>query len=113
MLNQPELHYSDLEPKTVPGYFTGIYTGQENNIKTAKSELLNKVAFKDVLEKTYYEKNPGEIDLYVNAKVSRSSNGLPFVGALMGEVGSYGLIFAPALRLCQYYKKVSPPPKYF
>ena len=113
MLDNQETSYIPLEPKTIPGYFTGIYVGGESKVNIAKKDKLDQVAFANVLEKAYYEKNPNQIDLYVKTKVTRSSNGLPFVGALMAEVGSYGLVFASALRLCQYYKKVSPPPKHF
>lgn len=105
--------YFSVEPKTLPGYFTGIYTAEQDNYRVPRSDYLNNIAFSDVLEKTYYENNPGEIDLYVNAKVRNSSSGLPFVGALMAEVGTYGLVLASSLKLCQYYKKSSPPPKYF
>ena len=105
----------DIRPSTVPGYFTGIYTSPSNSFAISQSGKVSKTAFAQMLEKVTGE-NENDLapkDLYVNAKVQPSSSGLPFISSLLEEVGTYGFIFARGLHLCQYYKKVSPPPRFF
>lgn len=98
--------------ESMPGYFTGVYTKIGNNVR-ARAELLKEIAFSDMLANLENAKQVLMNGPSVQSKVQKGSNGLPLLASVMEEVGTYGLIFAGGLQSCQYFKKSSPPPKFF
>ena len=101
-------------PQTVPGYFTGVYTSKLNEpfIYKTKLEQMAPNAFAEELKNVSNQLS--KPITYVGQKVQNLPNCLPLTALVGAAVGPYGLIFAGSvLRLCQYYKKTSPPPRYY
>lgn len=103
---------------TTPGYFTGNYTGKVNNylpsIRKNQLEALTKPSFIEELKAVTKEEDLSKQKFSTTQQIQNIPNSLPFTALVSGEIGPYGLIFASSvMRLCQYYKKSSPPPRYF
>ena len=92
---------------TTLGYFTGTYTSKSVTNDIPKYDRLNEIIFLQEFKNVSSEESSLD-NLYTSEKITIGLNGLPLVGAMLNKVGHYGLVFAPALRLCQYYKKKAP-----
>lgn len=103
-------------PTIVPGDFTGVYTSKITKLPVApiaNSGQAMPTTFKNILDSVGNQIKVLKQSFQTQYQVQNVPNYLPFTALVSGEVGPYGLIFAgPALRLCQYHKKTSPPPRY-
>lgn len=102
-------------PATLPGSFTGVYIGKVNGPIATSSNQVQKTApksFSEVLNKVSEDKEINQITL-TQYQIQNIPNSLPFTAMVGNDVGPYGLIFARTVfRLCQYYKKTSPMPRF-
>lgn len=102
-------------PATLPGYFTGAYIGKVSNLPAITSTQVQNTqtkSFAEVLDKVSTDKEVSQLTL-TKFQIQNIPNSLPFTSMVASEIGPYGLIFARTVfRLCQYYKKTSPIPRF-
>lgn len=101
----------------LPGYFTGNYAAvNRSSGSIPQIQRLTNAAksFTDELTKLM-QQNPVALRAAMQpAKIQNLPNCLPLTASVTQKIGAEGAVLAlsAALRYCQYYKKISPAPRF-